>query len=109
MSDNEILGDYANRRIYNAIINSAIEAKNTKNRKFTSLDFYPTTLASMGVKIEGNQLGLGVNLFSDKPTLLEKYENFNEELSKKSTFYNNKILYSKWFLFLCIKKCFYYL
>ena len=51
---------------YNTIINSKVEPKNYKNRTFTSLDMYPTILASLGVEIEGNQLGLGVNLFSNK-------------------------------------------
>ena len=39
-----------------------------------------------GVKIEGNKLGLGVNLFSEEKTLIEKlgYEYMQEELAKKS-------------------------
>lgn len=82
------------RTVYNAIINPAIEAENNKNRNFTTFDLYPTILASMGVQIDGNQLGLGVNLYSDKETLMEKYgyEHFNEELKKNSDFYNKNIL-----------------
>ena len=56
---------------------------------------YPTTLAALGVKIEDNKLGLGVNLFSNEKTLIEKY-NFNDvnnEFYKKSVFYNSNILY----------------
>ena len=33
---------------------------------------FPTTLAALGVKIPGDMLGFGVNLFSDKKTLLEE-------------------------------------
>ena len=59
------------------------------------MDYFPTILASIGVKIEGNRLALGTNLFSDEKTLIEKYtyENVNTELSKYSKFYNSNILY----------------
>jgi phosphoglycerol transferase len=42
----------------------------------------------MGVQIEGNRLGLGVNLFSDEPTIIEEYglSYVTEEIEKKSTF-----------------------
>ena len=88
--------DYSTRRIYNVFINSAVEASKTKNRKFTTLDLYPTTLASLGVEIDGNRLGLGTNLFSDKKTIIEEndYNYVNAELGKKSEYYNNKILYN---------------
>jgi phosphoglycerol transferase len=43
----------------------------------------------MGCTIEGDRLGLGTNLFSDTPTLAEKwgFERFNSELGKASDFY----------------------
>lgn len=46
------------------------------------------------MKIDGNKLGLGTDLFSNKKTLLEKNgeEFFNTELSKKSNFYNNEFV-----------------
>ena len=48
----------------------------------------------MGVKIEGDRLGLGSNLASDTPTLIEKYglEKVDRELSKNSNFYNNEFV-----------------
>lgn len=78
------------RRVYNVYLNSAVETNNTSNRDFTTFDYYPTTLASLGVKIEGNRLGLGTNLFSDKKTLSEKYGNdyIDKELRKKSAYYD---------------------
>lgn len=42
------------RTPYNCFINSAIEPLQPKNRKFAIFDFYPTILASLGVKIKVN-------------------------------------------------------
>ena len=82
------------RYVYNCYINPIKKAKNTANRIYTSLDTYPSILSSLGAKIEGEQLGLGVNLFSSEQTLSEKYgfDYFNAELKKKSIFYNDYIL-----------------
>lgn len=82
------------RTIYNCIINAAVEPVRETNRQFATFDMFPTTLAAMGVKIEGDRLGLGTNLFSDQPTLTEKYgfEALSEELNKKSAFYNEEFL-----------------
>lgn len=88
---------YGERSVYNAIINANEEPIRTTNREFFTIDMYPTTLAALGAKIEGERLGLGTNLFSDKPTLAEEYgvEYMREELEKKSIFYNKKLIYSK--------------
>ena len=85
---------YTDRTIYNAIINSKIKPKKEKQRLFSTLDMFPTTLASLGVKIEGDRLGLGVNLFSKEKTLLEElgFEYVNEELIKNSIYYDKKII-----------------
>lgn len=82
------------RTVYNCFINSAVTPKQAKNRLFGTFDLFPTTLAAMGVKIEGEKLGMGVNLFSDMPTLTEQYgfEVLEGELQKKSLFYNEQIL-----------------
>lgn len=84
---------WTERKTYNTIINSRESTENNKNRNFTTFDLYPTVLSSLGFKIEGDRLGLGTNLFSDKKTLLEKsnYDDFNSELEKKSAFYEEKI------------------
>ena len=86
--------DY-DRDVYNVFINAKASTKNTKNRIFTTFDFYPTTLAALGFKINGDRLGLGTNLFSDRPTLAEEIgdlEKFNIEISKNSTYYNKRLL-----------------
>ena len=77
------------RLIYNCFINSAAETTNTKNRKFAAVDLFPTTLAAMGCTIEGDRLGLGVNLFSGLNTLTEKYgfDKFNDLLAQASDYY----------------------
>ena len=76
------------RQVYNAFINSAVKPITEKNRKFATMDFFPTTLASMGVKIKGEKLALGTNLFSEETTLLEQYgkEGVNEGIAGKSSF-----------------------
>lgn len=82
------------RTVYNTFINSAIPEANSKNRQFSTLDIFPTVLASMGAEIEGDRLGLGTNLFSNKPTLIEKYgyDEINKEIEKRSNYYNKKLL-----------------
>lgn len=82
------------RTIYNAFINTPLQTNYNKNRNFSSLDMYPTILASLGANIEGEQLGFGINLFSGKDTLLESIgtTKFNYELLKKSDYYMKEIL-----------------
>ncbi len=49
-------------------------------------DCYIPELAALGVKIDGDRLALGMNLFSDQKTITEKngYEFLTEELQKQS-------------------------
>ena len=85
------------RTVYNTIINSAVEVdkEETKNKNCTTIDMFPTTLASLGANIDGNRLGIGTNLLSNKETIMTKYglENLSEELNKNSKFYNKKFVY----------------
>ena len=80
------------RVLYNAFINS-VNKGNTKNRKFSQYDMYPTILSSIGASIPGNKLGFGVNLFSGEKTLIEKLgkDTFDEELLKSSDYYDKYI------------------
>ncbi len=82
------------RTTYNCIINAPITPVQETERQFATFDMFPTTLASLGVTIEGDRLGLGTNLFSEEKTLTEQYgyENLSKELSKKSAFYNQEFL-----------------
>ncbi len=81
--------DFYDRTIYNCFINAEADTDHTAWRTFTSMDIFPTVLAAMGYTIEGDRLGLGVNLFSSLPTLSEKfgYEWLDDELCKYSPYY----------------------
>lgn len=83
------------RTVYNTFINSRTKPKQEKNRLFSTMDIFPTILSALGVKIEGDRLGLGTDLFSEEKTLLEKYgyDYMSQELRKKSNFYNHKLLF----------------
>lgn len=86
------------RRPYNVFINSSVRGDaHMKNRIFTTLDYYPTLLASIGAEIPGERLGLGTNLFSGKSTLAEElgFRRLQNELSKHSDYYYDKILYGE--------------
>lgn len=82
------------RTAFNLFINSQVEPINTKNREFTSMDIYPTTLASLGIQIRGNRLGLGTNLFSNQKTIAEEigFKKLNQELQKRSNYYTKNII-----------------
>ena len=83
------------RTVTNIIINPAIELGSTGSKDGSTMDMFPTTLASMGVQIPGNKLGLGTNLFSGEQTLISKYgfDYVKAELEKNSKFYNTKFIY----------------
>ncbi len=87
--------DEYERYSYLTILNSAIPYTLNKKRTFTQMDMYPTTLAAMGYAIEGNRLGIGVNLFSDLPTVLEEfgYDDLKRQLEMHSKFYDNYLMY----------------
>lgn len=88
----ENLEDGYQRRTYTAILNSAVTTDQPeKERKFSTMDMFPTTLAAMGVEIEGARLGLGVNLYdSSAVTLIEKegLDAVREGLNAPSAFMN---------------------
>ena len=92
--DRNVAEDYE-RTVYNCIINSAAEERNSKNRQFVAADMFPTTLAAIGCEIEGERLGLGTNLFSGKPTLVEEMglEEFDAELTKTSDYYTKNFFF----------------
>lgn len=91
---NEYVPEKYQRSVYNAIINSDLEPVNPNNRLFTTMDMFPTILASLGFEIEGDRLGIGTNLYSDKKTVMEIMgkETFKEEIGKNSKLYNKDIL-----------------
>lgn len=77
--------DTYKRKVYTVYINADATSVSAK-REYTTYDNFPTTLAALGVQIEGDRLGLGTNLFSSIQTLVERYgyETEQKELQKKS-------------------------
>lgn len=86
-----VFGKDKRRRVFNLFLNAQAKPVKTTNRKFTTMDIYPTILAAMGVEIAGDRLGLGTSLFSGKPTVLEQIgdtEKFNGDIMKRSAVYD---------------------
>lgn len=91
------------RTTFNVILNPApsvgdIPEERLRNRWWANFDMFPTTMAAIGVKIDGDKLGLGTNLFSGKQTLFEEnggeegWISANEKLEFGSPFYKKNIL-----------------
>ena len=85
------------RDVYNCFINSVTQPKSTTNRMAFTIDMFPTTLAAMGCQIQGERLGLGTNLFSDRKTLGEELgaNGFNAEMNKPSNYYTSEFYFEK--------------
>ena len=82
------------RTVFNLILNAPITTENTRNRQFSTMDLFPTTLAALNARIDGERLGLGTNLFSNKETLIEElgYSNVESQLNQRSDYYEKNIL-----------------
>ena len=78
------------RTTYNCFIHPVKEPVNTGNRRFSSLDMFPSTLSAIGVEIKGDRLGLGTDLFSSTETLCEKLgeEEYRKQLEQSSDYYD---------------------
>lgn len=84
----DVPDDYQ-RKVYTCYINAAAETDpDMGERSYSTFDDFPTALAAIGAEIDGDRLGLGTNLFSSEPTLIEQYgvDEINSELIKKSPF-----------------------
>lgn len=85
----EDVPDTYERKVFTTYINAPVQPTDTtKYREYSTFDQFPTTLAALGVSIEGNHLGIGTNLFSSEITLIEKYDKnvVDDELEKQSDF-----------------------
>ncbi|WP_414842213.1 LTA synthase family protein [Enterococcus saccharolyticus] len=83
------------RSTFNLILNGATSVKTTK-RAYAPFDYFPTILASIGMDIPNHRLGLGTDLTSTVPTLIERdgFKKVHLELARKSNFYNQELLTS---------------
>lgn len=84
------------RYVFDAILNPARpwNPERTKNRVFTPMDLYPTVLSALGCEIEGDRLGLGTDLFSERPTLAERKgrKALDREILRYSDFYFRRLV-----------------
>lgn len=98
--------DNTHRRIYNAFINAKffnpIQTNKIYNRRFSHFDILPTILDSLDVEVKGGKLGLGSDLLSNQPTLLELYNqqkmgggDMQQEIFKKSKIYEDFLYQTK--------------
>jgi phosphoglycerol transferase len=70
----QILDNKHDRAPYHLFVNPAVRAPARRSaRLFTHFDMFPTMLAAAGFEIPGHRLGLGTDLFSPAPTLIESY------------------------------------
>ena len=95
------------RTTFNLILNPAdglndIPQERRFNRWWFNGDMFPTMLASIGVKIEGERLGVGTNLFSERATIIEEngvgtegWKYVDKEFSYRSDYYIENILSGK--------------
>lgn len=87
------------RSQFNLILNpvqdiSKLDNSLLTNRQYANFDMFPTVLTAMGVSYDGSRLGMGTDLLSGEKTIIEEYglDYVNDELMKKSEYYNEKIL-----------------
>lgn len=82
------IGKDYERKAFMLILNAEPEPELLFYRAYTAFDVFPTILGALGVKISGNRLGLGANLYSDTPTLAEKMgiRALDEQLQPRSAF-----------------------
>lgn len=92
---NRNLPENYDRHIYNCFINPSAKATNTKNRIFTAMDLFPTTLTAIGCTFDGDRLGIGTDMFSNSPTIAEEMGSIhllNDEIQKNSSFYLSEFI-----------------
>ncbi|MCD7897920.1 MAG: sulfatase-like hydrolase/transferase [Planctomycetaceae bacterium] len=80
------------RQVYNAIINSRVKPElPPETRLFTTYDFSPTILESLGGVLPKRRLGIGTSLFSSEKTLLERdgIVPYEREIARYSPLYNS--------------------
>lgn len=100
----EIFPENTHRRIYNAFINAKffhpLQKDKIYNRRFSHFDILPTILDSLDVEVKGGKLGLGSDLLSNQPTLLELDKqqgggDIQQESRKKSKIYEDFLYKTK--------------
>lgn len=83
-----LVKDFPDRKWVNIFINPSKTPPLGENRLFSDIDMFPTILSSTNFDIEGNQLGFGVDLFSNQKTLVENIgiDSLNDEIKKTPSY-----------------------
>ena len=78
-----LVKDFPDRKWINIFINSPKSPISEEDRIFSDIYMLPTILSSINFSIEGDRLGFGTNLFSDKKTLIEQIglDSLNKEIN----------------------------
>ena len=79
-----LVKDFNNRKWINIFVNVPKKPISEEYRLFSDIDMFPTILSSMNFDIEGNKLGFGTDLFSNKKTFVETIglDSLNKEINK---------------------------
>lgn len=93
---NRLVNGFADERWIDIFMNAPKVPVAEEGRLFSDIDMFPTILSSIDFDIEGDRLGLGTDLFSDKKTLLERIglDSLNKEISKMP----NHLIYESYLL-----------
>lgn len=77
-----LVKNFNNRKWIDIFINVPKTPLLDENRLFSDIDMFPTILSSINFDIEGNKLGFGTDLFSDKKTFVETIglDSLNKEI-----------------------------
>ena len=81
---NRLVEGFANRKWVDVFINAPKVPISEEKRIFSDIDMFPSILSSINFNINGDRLGFGTNLFSDKKTLIEEIglDSLNKELGQ---------------------------
>ena len=77
-----LVKNFNNRKWIDIFINAPKTPFSEENRLFSDIDMFPTILSSINFDIEGNKLGFGTDLFSDRKTFVETIglDSLNKEI-----------------------------
>ena len=93
---NRLVKGASDRKWVNFFINSSKVPVYNEKRLYSDVDMFPTILSSINFNIDGDRLGFGTDLFSDKKTLIESIglDSLNKEIRKMS----NHLMYESFLL-----------
>lgn len=81
---NRLVEGFANRKWVDVFINAPKVPISEEKRIFSDIDMFPSILSSINFNINGDRLGFGTDLFSNKKTLIEEIglDSLNKELGQ---------------------------